>query len=73
MSQITARIPDELLALLDQAAAELHRTRAEVIRQAVEYYLKDYEDLASSIAVLKDPSDAVLEWGEVRERLLAED
>ncbi len=73
MSQITARIPDELLVQLDRAATQLRRTRADVVRQAVEYYLEDFEDLNSSLAVLRDPGDAVLDWGEVRERLLATD
>ena len=30
MSQISARLPDELIAALDEAAAKLHRTRAQV-------------------------------------------
>lgn len=34
MTQITARIPNELLALLDEAAGKLRRTRAELVRQA---------------------------------------
>ncbi|SFD84156.1 YlcI/YnfO family protein [Nitrosomonas sp. Nm166] len=47
MSQIiSARLPDELVAALDEAAAKLHRTRADVIRQAVEYYLDDFEDIS---------------------------
>ena len=35
MSQITARLPDELVAELDHAARQLRRTRAELVRQAV--------------------------------------
>ncbi|MDP2878343.1 MAG: ribbon-helix-helix protein, CopG family, partial [Sulfuricella sp.] len=49
MSQITARLPDELVASLDEAASQLRRTRAEVVRQAVEYYLDDFEDVSRSI------------------------
>jgi transposase len=73
MSQITARIPDDLLKLLDDAAVQLRRSRADVIRQAVEYYLEDYEDLKESTAVLKDPADPVLDWESVRRELLADD
>lgn len=39
VSQITARLPDEPVASLDVAAARLCRTRADIVRQAVEDYL----------------------------------
>ena len=70
MSQITARLPDELVASLDKAAAKLRRTRAEVVRQAVEYYLDDYEDVSRAIEVLRDPADPVLDWESVKRDLL---
>ena len=73
MSQITARIPSELLVLLDEAATKLRRSRADIIRQAVEYYLDDYEDLTESLNVLQDPSDPVLDWEAVRSELLTQD
>jgi RHH-type transcriptional regulator, rel operon repressor / antitoxin RelB len=71
MSQITARLPDELLAELDQAAKTLRRTRAELVRQAVEYYLDDFEDISRAIDVLKDPADPVLDWESVKRDLIA--
>ena len=40
MIQVTARLPDDLGAELDTAAEQLHRSRAEIIRQALEYYKK---------------------------------
>ena len=70
MSQITARLPDELVASLDNAAAELRRTRAEVVRQAIEYYLEDFEDLNLALQALRDPADAVLDWETVKNELL---
>jgi len=70
MSQITARLPDELVESLDQVAARLRRTRADIVRQAVEYYLDDYEDLSRAIEVLRDPADPVLDWKAVRRDLL---
>ncbi|MDX9768264.1 MAG: ribbon-helix-helix protein, CopG family [Ectothiorhodospiraceae bacterium] len=39
VSQVTARLPDELVSSLDVAAARLRRTRADIVRQAVEDYL----------------------------------
>jgi RHH-type transcriptional regulator, rel operon repressor / antitoxin RelB len=71
MSQITARLPDDLLAELDQAAKTLRRTRAELVRQAVEYYLDDFEDISRAIEVLKDPADPVLDWESVKRDLIA--
>ncbi len=70
MSQITARFPDDLVASLDEAAAKLRRTRADIVRQAVEYYLDDFEDLAAAIHVLQDPADATLDWEAVKNELL---
>ena len=70
MSQITARLPDELVASLDNAATELRRTRAEVVRQAIEYYLEDFEDLNLALQALRDPADAVLDWETVKNELL---
>lgn len=70
MSQITARLPDELLNSLDEAAARLRRTRAEVVRQAVEYYLDDFDDISRAIEVLRDPADPVLDWNAVKRDLL---
>lgn len=71
MSQITARLPDELVKSLDIAAAQLRRTRAEIVRQAVEYYLEDFEDISRAIEVLRDPADPVLDWEQVKRDLLA--
>jgi predicted DNA-binding protein len=70
MSQITARLPDELVASLDNAAAELRRTRAEVVRQAIEYYLEDFQDISLAIQTLRDPADPVLDWEKVKRDLL---
>ena len=70
MSQITARLPDELVSSLDAAASRLRRTRAEVVRQAVEYYLDDFEDLSCALEILQDPSDPVLDWKQAKRDLL---
>ena len=73
MSQITARVPDELVEALDAAAVELKRSRAEVIRQALERYLEDYDDLGVALERLRDPADPVLDWERVRDELLGSD
>lgn len=73
MVEVTARLPDELGIALDTATELLQRSRADIIRQAIEYYLDDIEDLRGGVAALKDPADPVLNWPEVRDALLAAD
>ena len=70
MRQITARLPDELIVALDEAAAKLHRTRADVIRQAVKYYLDDFEVISRTVEVLHAPADPVLDWKTAKHELL---
>ena len=62
-TQITVRLPDEQTAALDAAATALKRSRAEVVRQAIERYLEDFDDLSMAVERLRDPSDPVLDWG----------
>lgn len=70
MSQITARLPDTVVEALDAAASQLNRSRAEVVRQAIERYLEDFDDLSVALDRLRDPSDPVLDWDSVRRELL---
>ena len=73
MSQVTARLPHELVEALDAAARDLKRSRAQVIRQAIERYIEDYDDLSVAIDRLRDPSDPVLDWDDVRRDLARQD
>ena len=73
MPQITARFSDDLVVALDAAADKLHRSRADVVRQAVEYYLDDFDDVALAMAALQDSADPVLDWVDVRRDLLGQD
>ena len=68
--QVTARLADQTVDALDIAAKQLRRSRAEVIRLAVETYLEDFDDLSVAIERLRDPSDQVLDWDEVKRVLL---
>jgi RHH-type rel operon transcriptional repressor/antitoxin RelB len=73
MPQVTARLPEPLVKEMDRAAKRLRRTRADLIRQAVEYYLDDLEDLKLGLERLQDPADPVLDWKDVRRELLDQD
>lgn len=69
MSQITVRLPDEVVEALDAAAHRLNRNRAEIVREAIERYLEDSDDLSVALERLQDPSDPVLDWDDIREAL----
>ena len=71
--QVTARLPDPMVDALDSAARQLRRSRADIIRQAVERYLQDFDDLSIAIQRLRDPGDPVLDWDRVRRELLDSD
>ena len=71
--RVTARLPAPLVDALDSAARQLGRSRADVIRQAVEHYLLDFDDLSIAIQRLRDPGDPVLDWDRVRRELLDSD
>jgi len=73
MPQITARLPDDVVSSLDHVAKTLHRSRAEIVRQAIESYLEDFEDLSIAIERLCDPTDETVNWEEARRALLAQD
>ena len=71
MSQISARLPDDVVSALDQAAKILHRSRADIVRQAIEAYLEDFDDLSVAIHRLQDPADECIDWEEARRALLS--
>jgi len=58
---------------MDRAAEVLKRSRADVVRQAIDYYLEDFEDLRLGLEVLSDPAAPILEWDEVRATLLEDE
>jgi len=73
MNQISARLPAALVSALDEAAAQLRRSRADVIRHAIERYLEDFDDLAVAVERLRDPADPVLDWPRIRREILNSD
>jgi len=70
MSNVVAtRFSDEVLAELDDVARELRRTRAELIRRAVEIYLAEYADHQIALDRLNDPTDPMLSTEQMRDEL----
>ena len=70
MVSISVRVPDSLLKALDSAAAELETTRSALIRQALQRYVEDVQDLNLAVKRLHDPADSTMDWQEVRNALL---
>ncbi len=66
MGQITARVPGAMIEALDAAASTLGRSRGDIVRQALERYLEDFDDLEVAVERLGDPGDPVLDWDEVK-------
>ena len=73
MTKVSAAFPDELIDELDEASRRLNRSRDDLIRQAVEHYLEDLEDLQLGLERLQDDSDPILPWDEVACDLLDRD
>jgi len=73
MTQVSARLSDDLVKSIDEAARTMRRSRADIIRLAIEYYLDDIEDLRLAMDRLRDPADPVSDWDEVKRDLLAKD
>jgi|TARA_B100000809_G_C14980826_1_gene474465 predicted DNA-binding protein len=70
MTEISANLPDTLGASLESVAAQLRHPKSEVVRQAIESYLEDSEDLTQAREVLQDDSDPALDWEGVKRDLL---
>lgn len=70
MHQIVAHVPDILVEELDIVAKELDQSREDIVRQAVERYLEDLNDIRIAQERLDDPTDPVLDWDRVRHELL---
>ena len=68
--QLTVRLPDPMVDVLDTAARQLRRSRAEVIRLAIEHYLENFDDLAVAIDRLRDSSDLVFDWDQIRSTVI---
>ena len=65
MGQITVCLPERLVQGLDEAAEMQKLSRAEIVRQSVERYLEDLDDLAVATERLGDQTDPILEWDQV--------
>ena len=70
MNRITTSLPEGLASDLDEMATRLERSRADVVRHAIERYLDDLDDLEAAAERLRDPNDPTLDWDRASRELL---
>ena len=70
MSRITTSLPEGLASELDAMATRLKRSRADIVRHAIERYLDDLEDLEAAAERLRDPKDPMPDWDRASRELL---
>ena len=73
MTVVNARLPDDLVRTIDETARSMNRSRAEIIRRAVELYLSDAREQRSTLDRLSLPTGLTFDWDDVEQSLLAKD
>ncbi len=70
MTLVSARLPEELVRDIDEAARSMHRSRADLIRAAIEHFIADAEGQRKMIERLRVPVDLAFDWDDVERDLL---
>jgi predicted transcriptional regulator len=73
MSVVNARLPDELVRSIDETARSSNRTRTEIIRLAVEFYLASTAARDPDDSWMRTAAESVFDWEDVDRYLLARD
>jgi len=71
--KVSAHLPDDLVQSIDKTARSMNRSRADIIRKAVELYLEDVEEQWSTLDRLSHPAGLTFDWDDVECSLLAKD
>lgn len=69
MSVVTTRLTPEVVQALDQIAEMRRRSRAEVVREAVDLYLEEWADYRIDLNRLHDPADPIIYLAKLRAEL----
>jgi predicted DNA-binding protein len=65
-TSITVRVPDNLADQLDELAVSLDRSRAYLVKKAMEMYLSEYADYLIALERLRDKDDDILTSQEMK-------
>jgi predicted DNA-binding protein len=68
-TSITVRVPDNLVDQLDELAVSLERSRAYLVKKAMEMYLSEYADYLIALERLRDKDDDILSSQEMKHLL----
>ena len=68
-TSITVRVPDNLVDQLDELAVSLERSRAYLVKKAMEMYLSEYADYAIALERLRNKDDDIISSQEMKNLL----
>jgi predicted DNA-binding protein len=68
-TSITVRVPDNLVDQLDKLAVSLERSRAYLVKKAMEMYLSEYADYLIALERLRDKDDDIISSQEMKNLL----
>ena len=68
-TSITVRVPDTLVDQLDQLAVSLERSRAYLVKKAMEMYISEYADYFIALERLRDKDDDIISAQEMKNLL----
>jgi predicted DNA-binding protein len=68
-TSITVRVPDSVVDQLDELAVSLERSRAYLVKKAVEMYLSEYADYLIALERLRDKDDNIISSQEMKNLL----
>lgn len=72
-TSITVRVPDNLADQLDELAITLERSRAYLVKKAMEMYLSEYADYLIALERLRDKDDDITSSQEMKNLLGSSD
>ena len=68
-TSITVRVPDTLADQLDELAVSLERSRAYLVKKAMEMYISEYADYLIALERLRDKDDDIISAQEMKNLL----
>ena len=68
-TSITVRVPDNLVDQLDELAVSLERSRAYLVKKAMEMYLSEYADYLIALERLRNTNDDIISMREMKNLL----
>lgn len=67
------RLDTSLLKKLDAIAAQVHRPKTWLIKEAIRYYINELADTTIALEKFTDPNTEYLDWEEIKDDLLHKD